>query len=67
MKVSTDMLLAGVPGQKLAVLVAGIILRTRHTGIHRSDTVRLIKSGNIQMVKAMKNPGAICVRPVPGK
>jgi predicted PurR-regulated permease PerM len=57
MKVSTDMLLAGVPGQKLAVLVAGIIRCTRHTGIHRSDTVQLIKSGTIQMVKAMKIRG----------
>jgi hypothetical protein len=52
MKVSTDMLLAGVPGQKLAVLVAGIIRCTRHTGIHRSDTVQLIKSGTNKLLRS---------------
>lgn len=42
---------------KLSVLVAGIILFTRRSEIHWPDTVRLIKSGTMQMVPAMKKPG----------
>lgn len=65
------MLPVGIPGRKLngqfrdavnkpTVLVAGIILFTSRSGIHRPDTVRLIKSGTIQMVQPIQTWGDLC-------
>ncbi|HUW76329.1 MAG TPA: hypothetical protein VMV70_06575, partial [Gallionella sp.] len=71
MKVSIAMLPVGIPGRKLngqfrdavnkpTVLVAGIILFTARSGIHRPDTVRLIKSGTIRTVQSTKTWGDLC-------